>query len=68
MTSITQTQRPSPPTGPIVGNPAREYRRAMVAAAKVCVLRRTSFHGWLQNAALSKYELTRCGCGLINCR
>ena len=53
---------------PIVGNPVVELRRAGVAAAKLCVRRRSSFHGWLQTVLLRKHELTSCGCGLINCR
>ncbi len=53
---------------PLVGDPVREQRRAGIAAAKLCVRRRASFHGWLQTALLRKHELTSCGCGLINCR
>jgi hypothetical protein len=43
-------------------------RRAGVAAVKLLVRRRGSFHGWLQTHLLSQHELTSCGCGLINCR
>jgi hypothetical protein len=53
---------------PLVADPAREYRREMVALSKTLVRRKTSFHGWLQTTALGKIELTNCGCGLINCR
>lgn len=53
---------------PLVANPAREYRREMVALSKTLVRRKTSFHGWLQTCALAKCELTNCSCGLINCR
>lgn len=59
----------SPATrAPIVGDRARELRRAAVAAAKVSIGRRSGFHGWLQTALLRKHALTSCGCGLINCR
>jgi hypothetical protein len=60
-----------PPTvvrAPLVGDPVRELRRAGIAAAKLSVRRRYSFHGWLQTALLRKHVLSRCGCGLINCR
>ena len=53
---------------PLVADPAREYRREMVALSKLLVRRKTSFHGWLQTTTLGKLELTSCGCGLINCR
>ncbi|MBL0217119.1 MAG: hypothetical protein IPQ07_25000 [Myxococcales bacterium] len=53
---------------PLVGNPVQEVRRAGVAAAKLFVRRRSSFHGWLQTTLLRKHALTSCGCGLINCR
>ena len=55
-------------SAPLVADPAREYRREMVALSKLLVRRKTSFHGWLQTTALGKVELTNCGCGLINCR
>ena len=58
----------STPRPPIVGNPAQEMRRAGVAAVKLLVRRRGSFHGWLQGVLLTRHELTSCGCGLINCR
>jgi len=53
---------------PIVGDRALELRRAGVAAAKLVIRRRSSFHGWLQTTLLHKHALTSCGCGLINCR
>ncbi|MCX5743105.1 MAG: hypothetical protein NT062_11495 [Proteobacteria bacterium] len=53
---------------PIVGSRTRELRRAGIAAANLCIRRRTTFHGWLQMTLLRKQTLTRCGCGLINCR
>jgi hypothetical protein len=56
------------PRPPIVGNPALEIRRAGVAAAKLMVRRRGSFHGWLQGVLLSRHALTSCSCGLIHCR
>jgi hypothetical protein len=52
----------------IVANPGKELRLAGIAAARVVVSRRSSFHGWLQTALLRKHALTSCGCGLINCR
>jgi hypothetical protein len=55
-------------SGPIVGNPARERRRAAVALAKLSIRRRSNFHGWLQTALLRKHALTSCCCGLVNCR
>jgi hypothetical protein len=61
--AIVSTPRP-----PIVGNPAQEMRRAGVAAVRMLVRRRGSFHGWLQGVLLSRHELTSCSCGLINCR
>jgi len=53
---------------PLVGDHVRELRRAGVAAAKLYVRRRSSFHGWLQGVLLRKHALTSCSCGLINCR
>ena len=53
---------------PLVADPAREYRREMVALSKLLVRRKTSFHGWLETRALARHELTSCSCGLINCR
>ncbi|MEJ7602738.1 MAG: hypothetical protein WKG01_32920 [Kofleriaceae bacterium] len=53
---------------PLVADAARELRREMVAHAKTLVRRKTSFVGWLDGWALVRHELTRCGCGLINCR
>jgi len=69
---LTDFSAPPPPppvhVGPIVGNVQRERRREAVALAKLLVRRKTCFHGWLQTAALARYELTNCSCGLINCR
>ena len=56
------------PRAPLVADAARELRREMVAHAKTLVRRKTSFVGWLDCWALARHELTRCGCGLINCR
>ena len=66
MTPLVIITRP-PVSAPLVGDPARELRRAGIAAAKLCVRRRYSFHGWLQTALLRKHALTSCGCGLISC-
>lgn len=59
--------RPAP-RAPIVADQALEVRRAGVAAARQFVMRRSSFHGWLQGVLLRRHELTSCACGLINCR
>ena len=59
---------PATPRPPLVGDPAREQRRAGIAAAKMLIRRRAGFHGWMQLMLLRQHPLTRCGCGLIHCR
>lgn len=71
MFSIRLATRPTSPLtarSALVADPRQELRRAGVAAAKVAIGRRSSFHGWLQTVLLRKHELTSCACGLINCR